>query len=174
MNDETTGRVDQARSGMSRREALQKGALVGGTVLWVTPLVQSVGMSPAAAQTTSSAGQGLRGISFIEFRFTCDGGTFFAKVDTIESKTDFVCDGPSPRSATCGVDKTDAQDGCGMFTLSDLVFDEGELVGLTVNLTCEDAEFLAGQSKCGQDCAGAVEASEVEAGESAMFFGCPK
>lgn len=174
MSDETTGGVDRTRSGISRREALQKGAMVGGTVLWVTPLVQSVGMSPAAAQTTSSAGQDLRGISFIEFRFTCDGGTFFAKVDTIESETDFVCDHPSPRSETCGVDKTGARDGCGMFTLSDLVFDDGELVGLRVNLTCADAEFIAGQSQCGQNCASAVEAAEAEPGESAMFFGCPR
>ena len=44
--------------GLSRREAIKKGAIVGGTVLWVTPLVQSVGMSPASAQTPSPGGGG--------------------------------------------------------------------------------------------------------------------
>lgn len=36
--------------GISRREALKKGAMVGGTVLWVAPLVQTVGVSQAFGQ----------------------------------------------------------------------------------------------------------------------------
>jgi len=41
-----------AEKGISRRELLKKGTLLG-VVAWVTPVVQVVGMSPALAQTTS-------------------------------------------------------------------------------------------------------------------------
>ena len=37
----------------TRREALKRGAVIGGTVLWVTPVVQTLGMSRAFAQTPS-------------------------------------------------------------------------------------------------------------------------
>ncbi len=40
-------------STITRRELLKKGALVGGTALWVTPVVQVVGMSRAFAKETS-------------------------------------------------------------------------------------------------------------------------
>jgi hypothetical protein len=40
--------------GLTRREALKKGAILGGVALaWTTPAVQIVGMSPALAATTS-------------------------------------------------------------------------------------------------------------------------
>jgi hypothetical protein len=39
--------------GITRREALRKGALLGGALAWATPVVQVVGMKPALAQTTS-------------------------------------------------------------------------------------------------------------------------
>lgn len=52
-DDDVTMAGDEGPAGISRREALRRGALVGGAVLWVTPVVQSVGMSPAAGQTTS-------------------------------------------------------------------------------------------------------------------------
>jgi hypothetical protein len=40
-------------SRLSRRSVLKKGAVVGGTALWVAPAVQIVGMSPASAQSSS-------------------------------------------------------------------------------------------------------------------------
>lgn len=40
--------------GLTRREALKRGAILGGVALaWTTPAVQIVGMSPALAQSTS-------------------------------------------------------------------------------------------------------------------------
>ncbi|MBW3548198.1 MAG: hypothetical protein KY452_08725 [Actinobacteria bacterium] len=45
--------ADETPSGVTRREAIKKGAIVGGTVMWVAPLVQTVGMSSASAQTAS-------------------------------------------------------------------------------------------------------------------------
>ena len=39
--------------GLTRREIIKKGAIVGGTVMWVTPAVQVIGMRPAQAQEVS-------------------------------------------------------------------------------------------------------------------------
>ena len=39
--------------GLTRREMIKKGAIFGGTLMWVTPVVQSVGVSRALAQTPS-------------------------------------------------------------------------------------------------------------------------
>lgn len=40
-------------SGMTRRDLMRRGAIVGGTLLWVAPAIQSIG-SKAYAQTTGS------------------------------------------------------------------------------------------------------------------------
>ncbi len=39
--------------GVTRREALKKGARLGGALVWAIPVVQTVGMSSAMAQTVS-------------------------------------------------------------------------------------------------------------------------
>jgi hypothetical protein len=39
--------------GLTRREILKRGALFGGAVLWTTPVIQTIGMSRAAAQVAS-------------------------------------------------------------------------------------------------------------------------
>ena len=41
--------------GLTRREMIKRGALLGGTVMWVTPVVQAVGMSRALAAAPSPA-----------------------------------------------------------------------------------------------------------------------
>jgi hypothetical protein len=159
--------VEGTAQGIGRREALKRGAALGGAVVWATPVVQSISMSKAFGQAASPPVR-LQGISFIEFRFTCADGTFFAKVEEINSASQFVCEGPN-NGETCGVSDAGAVDGCGRFTLSDLVFTGNELVGLTVTLTCADADFVAGQSKCASGCVPAVETS----GTTATFTGCP-
>jgi hypothetical protein len=45
--------TEEQKQGLTRREVLKKGAMLGGTVLWVVPVVQAVGMSPAMAQVPS-------------------------------------------------------------------------------------------------------------------------
>lgn len=40
-------------TGVTRREMIKKGAIFGGTLMWVTPVVQSVGVSRALAQAPS-------------------------------------------------------------------------------------------------------------------------
>lgn len=39
--------------GISRRDAMKKGAVVGGAVLWATPVIQAIGISPASATHVS-------------------------------------------------------------------------------------------------------------------------
>lgn len=45
-------RIGDSQRGLTRREALKRGALVAGT-LWAVPVVQAVGMRPAYAKTPS-------------------------------------------------------------------------------------------------------------------------
>lgn len=49
---------DQTTEPISRRAALKKGVAIGGAVLWVTPVVQTIGMTSAFAQTTSGSPPG--------------------------------------------------------------------------------------------------------------------
>jgi len=39
--------------GLNRRDFLKRGAALGGTLVWATPIVQVIGMHPALAQTVS-------------------------------------------------------------------------------------------------------------------------
>lgn len=45
--------MTEQRKAISRRDALKRGAAIGGTVLWATPIVQTVGMGRAMAQEPS-------------------------------------------------------------------------------------------------------------------------
>lgn len=47
-----------SNSGISRREALKRGAAVAGAAVWVAPTVQALSMSAASAATPSGAGDG--------------------------------------------------------------------------------------------------------------------
>jgi hypothetical protein len=62
--------------GITRRDILKKGAVLGGAVVWVTPIVQSVGMGRAFAQAVSPC---MPPISYIAMNVTCDGDQFFIK-----------------------------------------------------------------------------------------------
>lgn len=44
--------------GLTRRQLIKKGAFVGGALVWAVPVVQTIGMTPALAQTTSGDGAG--------------------------------------------------------------------------------------------------------------------
>lgn len=46
-------RLDEQTGGITRRQALKKGALLGGALAWATPVVQVIGMQPALAQPVS-------------------------------------------------------------------------------------------------------------------------
>jgi hypothetical protein len=42
-------------TGVSRRDFLKRGAALGGAIAWATPVVQTIGMRAAFAQTASPA-----------------------------------------------------------------------------------------------------------------------
>ena len=139
--------------GISRRQALKKGAVVGGTVLWATPVVQSIGMSRAFGQVPSPIIEEGPGISFIAVRFVCGGTTYVVKFEGIESEATTVCEGPG-EGEFCGVNVDNAVSGCGLglVELFDFVFNpDGEVVRVSLRLTdaCANGAILEAATKCG-------------------------
>ncbi len=57
MSESAMGPGERSSSGISRRDMLKRGAVVGGAAFMV-PAVQSISMSRASAQTTSGGGGG--------------------------------------------------------------------------------------------------------------------
>ena len=65
--------VDETPDGLDRRSLLKRGAVVGGALVWTTPVVQSIA-SPAFAQTSPGPGpQGCPGATTLA-GFKVDGG----------------------------------------------------------------------------------------------------
>ena len=61
-------------SGISRRDAIKKGAVVGGAVVWATPVIQAIGVSPAGAQVASPVpGCACTGTESFDVRATLSG-----------------------------------------------------------------------------------------------------
>jgi hypothetical protein len=67
--------------GISRRDLLKRGAALGGAVIWVSPVVQTLGMGRAFAQTPSPVDQGGMEISYIGINVVCadPNDSFFIK-----------------------------------------------------------------------------------------------
>lgn len=63
--------------GVSRRELLKRSAIVGGTVVWVTPVIQSF-TTPAFAGSPPPAGAGMD-ISFVALLVNCAGTAYRVK-----------------------------------------------------------------------------------------------
>jgi hypothetical protein len=61
---------EEANEGLGRRDLLKRGAMVGGAVLWTTPIVQSLA-SPAFAVATEAGG----GCRYVFTGPTAGGGT---------------------------------------------------------------------------------------------------
>ena len=131
--------------GITRRDLLKRGAVLGGAVVWVTPIVQSVGMGRAFAQATSPC---TPPISYIAMNVTCGGIPYFIKWEADEGE--FGLFEPDPSSVP----------GCEIFTPmgakmdgDDLGFsvsvDPGGIATVTVGPGCT---VLAGVVKGGQLC----------------------
>lgn len=84
----------EARRGISRRDLLKRGAIVGGTLLWAAPVVESLA-APAFA-STSPVFQ-----SCCECAGTKNGNTvYYALVDDYDCAT---CESACPNAAPPGV-----------------------------------------------------------------------
>lgn len=64
---------EHEQNGLTRRELLKRGAVLGGALAWATPTIQVLGMRPAFAAATSPA------ISFVELLVTWDGDCYRIK-----------------------------------------------------------------------------------------------
>lgn len=64
---------ETARTELTRREAIGRAAVVGGTLLWAAPAIQTIGMTPAFAQTASPPPDEL-GPSYIAINLDCGRG----------------------------------------------------------------------------------------------------
>lgn len=76
---------EEASQGITRRDLLRRGAVLGGAVVWTTPMVQTLGMGRAFAQTASP----IEGpaISYIALVIDCgDQHTHFIKWEVDENK----------------------------------------------------------------------------------------
>lgn len=62
---------EETSQGITRRDLLRRGAVLGGAVVWTTPVVQTLGMGRAFAQTASPTGG--KDISYIGISVSCPG-----------------------------------------------------------------------------------------------------
>lgn len=70
---------EEASQGITRRDLLRRGAVLGGAVVWTTPMVQTLGMGRAFAQTASPVGG--KDISYIAINVDCGSSQFFVKYE---------------------------------------------------------------------------------------------
>lgn len=69
--------MGEESQGITRRDLLRRGAVLGGAVVWTTPVVQTLGMGRAFAQTASP--EGGKDISYIAINVDCGTTKFFVK-----------------------------------------------------------------------------------------------
>ena len=89
---------DHDHGGMSRRTLIKRSAVVGGTVLWAAPVVQSF-TSPAFGQVGTPTG---KGISYIALVYQCTGQPPKAVKLDLEDGGTFTCSGSAaPNTPGC-------------------------------------------------------------------------
>lgn len=76
MSDSTLGEAGE--HGLTRRDLLRKGAVLGGALAWSIPTIQTLGMAPAFAAATSFA------ISYIAVVVKCGDDYFRGKYEVNE------------------------------------------------------------------------------------------
>lgn len=69
---------EELNQGISRRDLLRRGAVLGGAVIWTTPVVQTLGMGRAFAQTASPV-EGGKDVSYAVISWVCEGQTLKVK-----------------------------------------------------------------------------------------------
>lgn len=70
---------EETSQGITRRDLLRRGAVLGGAVVWTTPVVQTLGMGRAFAQTASPVDGGGKDVSYAVISWQCNGSTLKVK-----------------------------------------------------------------------------------------------
>lgn len=90
---------EEVSQGITRRDLLRRGVVLGGAVVWTTPVVQTLGMGRAFAQTASPVGG--KDVSYVVISWDCNGDT--KKVKWEEGKG-FSTQGALPDCGNIGGD----------------------------------------------------------------------
>lgn len=170
MTEAEFGTIQQ--EGVSRRDVMKRGALVGGAMVWATPIVQTMG-SPAFASEGTPEGA----LSFVAIAYDFDGKTYRFKFNDIPDScpdhvTDLQCGDEDP-NVDCGSFAVP----CDSVTLRSSTTDglSNPPPNVTSCSSCEvTIEMPSGSSniesviKCGQDCF-----KEQHGSTLTLTFNCP-
>jgi hypothetical protein len=116
---------EEVNQGLTRRDLLRRGVVLGGAVIWTTPVVQTLGMGRAFAQTASPI-EGGKDISYLVLAWSCDSGETWSHTKFNENGTPEAGQIPD-----CGDKVTaDPPDGLGSTAANDPGF------GVTVDGPC--------------------------------------
>lgn len=160
--------------GVSRRNMLKKSALVGGTMVWAAPVVQSF-TAPAFGDSHGTP-QG-QDISFVAILVQCGNFTYRLKWEINGDHTGLESADPECGNefalGNCNPGDLDAATGTGCPSGVSASFNSANGT-VTVNLgSCTLLDYVV---KCGQTCAGPGSTGNpaVPTGGSATFAPCPK
>lgn len=161
MNDE--GDEIKGATGISRREALRRGAIVGGAVVWASPVLQTIGMQKAYAVTPV-----VTDISFIALLLECGTTVYRIKWDGDFTGPPDEC-GPNFAIGNCPAGDLPSGTTADCPTGVNASVNPNGSVTVTFPSDCQITDFVV---KRGQCCAGPGDAGEPSApisGGSATF-----
>ena len=164
--------IENTTEGVSRRNMLKKSALVGGTMVWAAPVVQSF-TAPAFGDSHGTPDIDGQDISYIALLLNCGGTNYRVKFEESEGSFILEC-GVNFETGNCPEDLPGStESGCP----TGLTADDATLNGdgsVTIDVgTCTITDFVV---KCGQSCLGPAEGGQPNSGGSGevTFFPCPK
>jgi hypothetical protein len=114
---------EEVSQGITRRDLLRRGAVLGGAVVWTTPVVQTLGMGRAFAQTASPVDGG-KDISYLVIHWDCGDGEFHTKVENGQEQAGATPDcemqlsGSTPASLPPGIEVGTVSGACVTITVS--------------------------------------------------------
>lgn len=122
---------EETSQGLTRRDLLRRGAVLGGAVVWTTPVVQTLGMGRAFASTASPVGG--KDISYMVITWTCGDDQFHTKLN----ENGVVEAGQTPDCEMSLTDSTAAN-------LPAWVTNVGAADGACVSVTVDDSLITSG------------------------------
>lgn len=143
---------EEISQGITRRDLLRRGAVLGGAVVWATPVVQTLGMGRAFAQTASPVETR---ISFIAMNVQCGGTLRYVKWEEGEG-----WEGPDPGNgnAQCKLPSIGEPTDGGQLGISVMIKPDG---CATVDFSGSGCTFVDGIVFGGGDCEAITDPSNI-------------